>query len=273
MVQSRGDLTDSREEVAHAAGDLQTSDNLVALMTALGRQKPSSEQAHAAEGAENAHSSVAADVETAMAQSKSDGGLRICTRDSPMCEVTGPSDVGLSGSGSQCATCEFATPLSRGSAGNMVFTGGSGCSGGNNICTCSHFGSELIRRETFGRGGAGDPGTCAAACEAEKQCQFAFYRRASGGCFLLRACPSLVSTWVGSWGSAGGVTYRKWQRPLKVDAGENNWPVKWFGKYTRTPWTEASMPVSPTAPAWDTVGTNPGYDWSLPPTVTQSKYG
>jgi hypothetical protein len=64
--------------------------------------------------------------------------------------------------------------------------------------------------------------------------------------------------------SQGGVTYRKWQRPLMIDAGENTWP--WFGDYTQTNWTEASLQPA----AWSTVGTKPGFDWSLPPTVTQS---
>jgi len=202
---------------------------------------------------------------------QSDSDLTVCSRDSPMCEVTDPRDVGLSGYGSRCSTCTFATPLATGSAGNALFTGGSGCRGGRSICTCNIFGNNVIRRENVARA---DPGVCATACQAEQECEFAFYRRNSGECYLMRSCTSLVTTWVGNnANSQGGVLYRKWQRPLAVDPGESNWPVEWFGNYTQTPWTEASMPVDATAPAWNTAGTNPGYDWSLPPTVTQSKSG
>jgi len=185
--------------------------------------------------------------------------LTVCTRESPMCVVTAPSDVGQSGT-SSCSTCEFANPLGTGSAGNELFTGGSSCMNGRGICTCKFNGKNSLRRVDF----PGDPGECAAECEREAKCNYAFYRRMNGACYLMPEC-SLTEANVGNnANSQGGVTYRKWQRPLMIDAGENTWP--WFGDYTQTNWTEASLQPA----AWSTVGTKPGFDWSLPPTVTQS---
>ena len=164
----------------------------------------------------------------------------------------------------------------------LAFSGGTSCSNGNNICTCDHFGSRRISQQKF-TDGAGqtlrrataEPLRCAEACRVDAACTHAFFRVSSGDCFLLNACSSKVSTWVGNW---GGVTFEKYFPPpppappalppslpphaLRVDPGEGVWPTDWFGTM-HTPEDGWGTVVAPT---WvGSAGVSPGYDFTLPP--------
>ena len=153
-----------------------------------------------------------------------------CNSSEPMC-VLSTDPVG------NCPTnCSVASELAASSYD--LYYGGDNCQGGTYICTCYLWGSVNIETVSVSKAKEGDGWSeCKDACVAEADCTHAHYSGNGGSCYLLSACNSMVSIWVGNGANQGGVTYVKgWQPspaptpvptpppPEWVNVSDNTWP-------------------------------------------------
>jgi hypothetical protein len=159
---------------------------------------------------------------------------------------------------------------------NIFIGGTSTCS--QDICTC-HLSTSRIDKIT-----ASSHWKCAELCEEHDECNFAFFRRWEGECFLLRECNQRISTWVGKKPDMqGGITFQKYQRPVAVSA--DGWPSRYFGNFAGLDYAAFSQnSPQPTCDDWSALaaatpsfsgstGVADGYDWSLPTTAQASPMG